>query len=137
MVSPLSVRQAAHLRQERGQDARHELLTACGRQVGHLRGVARVVREVVRRQLLGAERRQALVDDGLLALGDAQVGEVHGRLAAFRLGELQGGGGAGRPSGPSFCCQPSAWGRTWGRSTAAPLLPIPRAGAMGPGYGYL
>ena len=70
-----------------GQQRLRELLARGGRDVGPLRRVVRVPREVVLRELLGAERLLPDRGDGLLALGGREVGEMPRRLLGSAGGD--------------------------------------------------
>src|SRR5690606_38952731 len=61
----------------------------CGGQIGHLGRVGRVVREVVRGELLGTEAGKPELLDLLGARGGRKVCKMHRRLAALRTRELQ------------------------------------------------
>ena len=83
----------AQRRHQVGQQRGDQVVALAGREVGHLRRVVDQPREVVRRELLGAEAGQAHLLEQRLALGLVEVGEVARRLlAAARLVEDEGQG---------------------------------------------
>ena len=90
----------AQRRHQRRQQRGDQLVALGGRQVGHLGGVVDEPGEVVGRELLGAEARQAQLLEQRLALVRREVGEVARRLlAAARLVEderQRRGAGVGR-----------------------------------------
>ena len=78
----------AQRRHQRRQQRRHQLVALRGREVGHLRRVVDQAREVVGRELLGAEPRQPQLGGERGPLVGREVGEVARRLlAAPRLVE--------------------------------------------------